>query len=103
MRNWDCCQFLAFAVCMLYAPAAVTARAPNDEPSSEPPPMLSEKVVAAWKSAGAEVGWMRPLETGYLFFGAEYQGTAGELPAFRLVLSRTPEALDQVPEPASAF
>lgn len=49
-------------------------------PRTVPPKPLPAEVVAAWKKAGAEVGWMSPGGTG---FRAGETGQPGEIPAFR--------------------
>jgi hypothetical protein len=56
--------------------------------SAQEPKPLPPKTVAAWKEAGAEVGWMRestldlPEKVGPEFL-PEKEGAVGDLPAFR--------------------
>jgi hypothetical protein len=60
------------------APAPETA-----EPRAMPKPLPPE-IVAVWKKAGAEVGWMRVEESPFRFVFHETP-QPGDLPAFRLV------------------
>ncbi len=52
------------------------------EEEDKPSP-LPAAVVAAWKNVGADVGWMRRNDKGYLEFRLDKEGKAGEVPSFR--------------------
>jgi hypothetical protein len=58
----------------------------QEQPSrAEPAKALPEEVVAAWKKAGAKVGWLGLDPFGKLEFAAQAEGLEGAVPAFRLV------------------
>jgi hypothetical protein len=84
------------------APAPAAARPANGRPEPLPP-----KIVAAWKEAGAEVGWMResaldmPEKAGPEFV-PEKEGTSGDVPAFRFPELRK-GVLATLPAPPAAF
>jgi hypothetical protein len=72
---------------------------------SDVPRPLPADIVAPWREAGAEVGWMRPNPTdrrGVCPFFPEAEGKAGDLPAFRF--ERWPAGrVAKLPAPGSAF
>ena len=84
---------------------------------TEAPKPLPENIVAAWKEAGAEVGWMRVDPTWVPVFVQEQEGKPGDLPAFFFggVKAATPDGhvffkfplkegqLAKLPAPATAF
>src|SRR5262245_58851704 len=71
---------------------------------AEPPTPLPKEIVAAWKAAGAEVGWARLNWAGVMQVVAEKEGKPGDLPSFQFknwqmgLLAKLP-----VPEPAFAL
>ena len=64
---------------------------------------LPEDIVAAWKKAGAQVGWLRAMPgLASLQFVREKEGKPGDLPAFHFAV--WPEGrLAKLPAPAPAF
>jgi hypothetical protein len=60
------------------SPGAALGQGPGKLPAALPP-----ELVAAWKKAGADVGWMRVNESGILRFLSDKAGKAGDVPAFR--------------------
>jgi hypothetical protein len=64
------------------------------------PQPLTKAIVAAWKKAGAEVGWMRVRPFGWFEFLSAKEGKAGDLPAFRF-LSWKGGVLATLPVPAA--
>src|SRR5262245_564900 len=89
--NW---AMPALAVLVILATGAGIGQA--DAP--EPPKPLPEKIVAAWKKAGATVGWARPTTIGFLRFAVEKESKPGDVPAFRF--NRWPEGgLAKLPAP----
>jgi hypothetical protein len=80
----------------------VTQRLLADWSAGQPGPA---DIVAAWKAAGAQVGWMRLTPAGRgdpCKFFPETEGKAGDLPAFRF--ARWPAGrIAELPAPASAF
>src|SRR6266545_5457256 len=69
---------------------------------NEPPQPLPKELVAAWKAAGAQVGWMRADKAGYIGFLPEKQGVADDLPAFRFGTWKE-GLVANLPSPAAAF
>ena len=70
---------------------------------TDPPKPLPEKIVTAWKEAGADVGWLRADQTGYqLLFVPEQAGKPGDVPAFRFTVWQAGH-LAKLPAPATAF
>ena len=72
------CHSIEFALPVIFVVAAAAGGAAAKDGPPEP---LPEPIVAAWKNAGAEVGWMRFLYI--LQFVPAGQGEPGDLPAFR--------------------
>ena len=71
-----------------------------DKPSAPKP--LPEDIVKAWKAAGAEVGWLRPMPSGFHSFVQEKEGKPGDVPAFHFAV--WPQGrLAKLPVPAPAF
>ncbi len=87
--------------------AAVTAGGPPAK--TEAPKPLPENIVTAWKEAGAVVGWLRPMLSGFHSFVGEKEGKPGDLPAFlfrrtnRLEVRDLNHLLVKLPIPATAF
>src|SRR5262249_45126243 len=90
-----------------------TARAGGPEGKAEAPKHLPEKVVRAWKEAGAEGVWLRAEKldfsaglfvhcAGYFWFVPEKKGKPGDLPAF-YIKAPQPGCLAKLPVPATAF
>src|SRR5262249_14814796 len=76
---------------------------------ADPPPAkkdlpkpLPKEIVAAWKKAGAQVGWMRVEESGSIRFLPEEKGVAGDLPALRFSPWKRGVS-GTLPAPAAAF
>ena len=64
-------------------------------------PELSAELVAAWKKAGAQVGWMSADRLDR-FFRQEKEGKKGEVPAFRF--SEWPAGVvAKLPQPQTPF
>src|SRR5262245_27026807 len=113
MRNR---QFMWVALAL----AASAARAEEGQPGRAGAPLggaarpkpLPQKIVTAWKQAGAKVGWMRAEKysyhdpflsfEGYFLFVPEKEGKPGDLPAFSLG-GWEPGRLAKLPVPATAF
>lgn len=89
------CEIRTVAACLLVAASLVCVAAEPDRPASP----LPADVVAAWKAAGAQVGWMKgPI------FRPSNKGGAGEVPAFRFAFGKLPAGtLEKVPPPAEGF
>ena len=68
---------------------------------TNPPKPLSEKIVTAWKEAGADVGWIRTNQYGYRFV-QEQVGKPGDVPAFRFSVWQAGR-LAKLPTPAVTF
>src|SRR5690349_9153915 len=66
------------------------------------PQPLPGNILAAWKKAGARVGWMRANEFGFIEFLPKNEGIAGDLPAMSLSLWN-PRLMRTLPAPAVAF
>jgi hypothetical protein len=79
--------------------AATGQPVPSDRPKTAPA-LPAQSVIAAWRDAGATVGWMRSQE-GIRFFRAKYKGEIDELPAFELFLYRNPLVLAELPAPTN--
>jgi hypothetical protein len=84
--------FAAISVVSLLACAVYVDRAAAQvKPVGAPSRQLDDAVVAAWKKAGAQVGWMHqigileapPLTYRVLEFRTQPSGLAAEMPAFR--------------------
>ena len=92
----------ALAALLMLATAAGTGRA--DSPLAKPdlPQPLPENIVAAWKAAGAEVGWMRLFPAENLNFVLVKEGKLGDLPAFRFARGQEGRWA-KLPDPAQAF
>ena len=80
----------------------------NDKPggqgdkASQMQPLPAE-LVAAWKEAGARVGWMSSASP-VLLFREGGDGKKGEIPAFRVQIREwTPGMLASLPQPQTAF
>src|SRR5437868_8704007 len=87
-----------YAWCGILLPLLAPAAAPAQPPKQQ----LAPEVVAAWKKAGAEVGWMAPQPYGLLWFDGGAQGAPGELPAFRLPQWKAGDVA-KLPAPEGAF
>ena len=62
---------------------------------------LPRELVAAWREAGATVGWMKDDE-GWLLFRQGVEGKPGEVPAFHF-RKWTGGVVGQLPQPQQAF
>src|SRR6516162_4261566 len=90
--------FAVFAVCGFGILA--------DPPSAKKDPRkhLPPEIVAAWKKAGAEVGWMPVDEFRMTLFRPANAGVAGDLPAMSFSYPSYKEGvLANLPIPADAF
>jgi hypothetical protein len=86
----------AFVLLLLAAPLAFAAK-PDDKDLPKP---LPEKVVKAWKDAGAVAGWMKVDESGLLKFIEKPE--AGAIPAFRFAKWKD-GVVPKLPVPESSF
>src|ERR1700677_435979 len=68
----------------------------QDKSGPKPPRGFDEATTAAWRKAGAEVGWLGQDEYGAIDFHRQPDGLAGALPAFRLAQGRE-GSLDGLP------
>src|SRR5262245_48619481 len=90
----------AFAVLAICSVGGVANSATVDKERTQP---LQKKIVAAWKKAGAQVGWIhRGQDFGVIQLLPENEGMSGDLPAFEFS-SWKPGALDSLPAPQAAF
>src|SRR5262249_32826904 len=90
----------AMVAVLVVAPGNLTGCA--GQPDRAAPNPLPADLVAAWKTAGAEVGWM---PGGFLSqFSQEKQGRPGPLPAFRFRHVELKEgSLGKLPAPEAPF
>jgi internalin A len=72
------------------------------KPADRPPGKFDEATAAAWKKAGAEVGWMGKEEGGFLLFSTKADILAAPVPAFRL-RSWPANGIATLPDPARPF
>src|SRR2546425_744709 len=79
-----------------------SAAASAQQTNSEHRQGLPTEVVAAWRKAGAEFGWIRVEEFARIRFLPESAGRAGDLPAFRLY-PLDKNVLAALPVPAVPF
>src|SRR5262245_51740396 len=89
--------FILLATCALGAAADL-------QPSSSQPQPLPKDLVAAWKKAGAAVGWVHVNEfgsPGYEFVD-ENKATAGDVPAFWGGF-KCEGVLSKLPQPETPF
>ena len=87
---------------LLLATGGGTGRAGAPQGKTDPPKPLSEKIITAWKEAGAEVGWMRANPYGFLEFVPGQAGKPGDVPAFRFRVWQAGR-LAKLPAPAAAL
>ena len=99
----------ALATFLILATGAGSAQPGLPDAKIDQPQPLPEDIVAAWKAAGAKVGWMRGVPAfsmEFLFedteFVREKEGKPGDLPAFRFY-SWQEGRLAKLPVPAAAF
>lgn len=77
---------LLFSVGAVWSQVGLIAEAglvPPPVPRDKQPQPLPAEIVKAWRDAGAEVGWMRVKQDGYVEFVSEKKGKVGDVPAFR--------------------
>jgi internalin A len=74
----------------------------QDKEAEKPFRAIEKKTKAAWREAGAEVGWMRADKFGELQFLPENKDMAGDLPAFKFSTWKD-GLLAKLPAPAAAF
>jgi hypothetical protein len=60
-------------------------------------------VIAAWKKAGFEFGWLHTHEGGHVYFEKETDGKVGDLPAFQILLDPRRNSLERLPAPDVPF
>ena len=90
------------AVLLMLATGAGSVRADSPLAKADAPKPLPEDIVTAWKEAGAQVGWLRPMPSGFHSFVQEQEGKPGDLPAFHFAV--WPQGrLAKLPAPAPAF
>jgi hypothetical protein len=87
------------ALLTTYGFSGVTAAPPAKK---NPPRPLPKKIVAAWKKAGAQVGWMRVGKFNGIEFLPEKEGVAGDLPALKFSRWKA-GVLARLPGPAAPF
>ena len=87
------------AICLALCSAASAA-----EPVKAGKPIeFPEKILKAWKAAGAEPGWMRKKEAGHTGFMIDIERvTADDLPAFEMHKVK-PGAIAKLPDPGIPF
>src|SRR5262245_40517637 len=75
-----------------------------DQPPAkkDAPKPLPKEIIEAWKTAGAEIGWIRVDKYGWAYFVPEENGVAGDLAAFRFSVWKQ-GTLEKLPAPAAAF
>jgi hypothetical protein len=93
------CEIRTAAACLLVVGASLVGFGAAPAEPDKPAGPLPAEVVAAWKAAGAQVGWMKgPV------FRAGDKGKAGEVPAFRFNFGTLQAGvLDKVPPPPEGF
>ncbi len=90
---------VALALLATFCPAGVAV--PRRTSNHAPKP-LPAQIVAAWKKAGAEVGWVSVESSSWITFLSEKQGVAGAIPAFRFS-SWKAGVFAALPAPPAAF
>src|SRR5438105_704434 len=85
--------FLSFTLFWLCAAASAQGQAPKE---------LDATVVAAWKKAGAQVGWYGQGAVGFWQFSQAKPKALEALPAFRLGKFQ-PGTIEKLPPPAASF
>src|SRR5438128_1488049 len=97
-RSWLALGLLV-AVTLGAAPDVCVAGKDKDAKVFAPP---SAKVVAAWKEAGADFGWVRANQRGVLVFERREKGRTSEVPGFRFE-AFTPGTIGRLPAPSVPF
>ncbi len=87
---------LAFAVALVTGQFGLAGQ-PDKKDLPKP---LPDKIIKAWKDAGATVGWMKMEPSGLLIFVEEPE--AGAIPAFRFA-KWTDGVVTKLPAPETAF
>ena len=99
---WNWSEAMAVLVALLLMATCVSAvRAGAQQGKTDPPKPLPEKIVTAWKEAGAEVGWLRVTQDVSHQFVTQ-AGKPGDVPAFRFRVWQAGR-LAKLPAPATAF
>jgi hypothetical protein len=93
---------LALAALAVLATCGLCVAAGAPPVNNAPPKPLPGAIVAAWKKAGAQPGWMRVARVGVSRFRPQEEGMAGDLPALRFSRWRA-GVLAALPAPAGAF
>ena len=90
------------AALVVLVTSAGVGRADPALDQADPPRPLPEKIVAAWKEAGARFCWARPDKSGFIVFLPEGEAEPGDLPAFRF-LHWHGGRVEQLPVPELPF
>lgn len=87
---------------LVFALALITGQVgfAGEPEKKDPPKPLPDKIVKAWKDAGATVGWMKQEPSGILVFVEEPE--AGAIPAFRFEKWKD-DVVAKLPVPETAF
>ena len=95
--NWSRPMAVLVTLLLLATGGGTGRGALRPQGKTDPPKPLSEKIITAWKEAGAEVGWMRANPYGFLEFVPGQAGKPGDVPAFRFRVWRKRDAWQSCP------